>query len=216
MDENDWLAEEFEMHRGRMKTVASRMLGSSTEADDAVQEAWLRFNRSDTGSIENLGAWLTTVVSRVCLNMLQTRRSHPAVPMEPDLPDPPASPVTGSDPEQEALLADSVGLASLVVLGDLECDHRHDHRSDGLQAGSGHQGTEMGGEGIEVFFTVPDIEDGDALTLAEATVHLHALRFNSGGPKLVVDAPVLVFGHVCRTDVDTDHRCHPSLGPWLS
>jgi RNA polymerase sigma-70 factor (ECF subfamily) len=119
MDEKDWLAERFEMHRGRMKAVASRMLGSSTEADDAVQEAWLRFSRSDTSSIENLGAWLTTVVSRVCLNMLQTRRSRPAVPIEADLPDPGASPLPESDPEQEAVLADSVGLALLVVLDTL-------------------------------------------------------------------------------------------------
>ena len=119
MDDNDWLAGQFEMHRGRMKAVASRMLGSSTEADDAIQEAWLRFSRSDTRSIENLGAWLTTVVSRICLNELQVRRSRSAVPIDPDLPDPAASPITDSDPEQEALLADSVGLALLVVLDTL-------------------------------------------------------------------------------------------------
>jgi RNA polymerase sigma factor (sigma-70 family) len=119
MDEDTWLAERFEMHRGRMKAVASRMLGSSSEADDAVQEAWLRFNRSDPSSIENLGAWLTTVVSRICLNTLQARRSRPVAPLEPDLLEPPGDADTESDPEQEAVLADSVGLALLVVLDTL-------------------------------------------------------------------------------------------------
>jgi RNA polymerase sigma factor (sigma-70 family) len=119
MDEQVWLAERFETHRGRMKAVASRMLGSSTEADDAVQEAWLRFSRSDTSRVENLGAWLTTVISRVCLSMLQARRSRPLAPIEPDLPEPTASPIGDSDPEQEAVLADSIGLALMVVLDTL-------------------------------------------------------------------------------------------------
>jgi RNA polymerase sigma-70 factor (ECF subfamily) len=119
MNENAWLAERFEDHRGRLKAVASRMLGSSTEADDAVQETWLRFSRADTTTVDNLGGWLTTVVSRVCLNMLQARRSRPAVPADPDLPDSVDSPISDSDPEQEAIVADSVGLALLVVLDTL-------------------------------------------------------------------------------------------------
>jgi RNA polymerase sigma-70 factor, ECF subfamily len=87
VDEQVWLAERFETHRGRMKAVASRMLGSSTEADDAVQGAWFRFSRSDTSSVENLGAWLTTVISRVCLNILQARRTRPVAAIEPDFPE---------------------------------------------------------------------------------------------------------------------------------
>src|SRR5579862_2664085 len=88
MEQDAWLAESFEQHRTRLKAVANRMLGSTTEADDAVQETWLRFSRSDTSAVENLGSWLTTVVSRVCLNMLQARRQHPETPMDPDLHEP--------------------------------------------------------------------------------------------------------------------------------
>jgi RNA polymerase sigma factor (sigma-70 family) len=118
MNEGDWLAERFEEHRGRLRAIAYRILGSASDADDAVQEAWLRFSRSDTGAVDNLGGWLTTVVSRVCLNMLQAQRSRPQPPAGPDLPEPPADP-TWSDPEQQALLADSIGLALLVVLDTL-------------------------------------------------------------------------------------------------
>jgi RNA polymerase sigma-70 factor, ECF subfamily len=118
MTERDWLAERFEEHRTRLRAIASRILGSPSDAEDAVQEAWLRFSRTDTSGVDNLGGWLTTVVSRVCLNMLQARRSRPQPPADPDLPEPPASPAE-SDPEYEALLADSVGLALLVVLDTL-------------------------------------------------------------------------------------------------
>jgi RNA polymerase sigma factor (sigma-70 family) len=118
MGEDDWLAERFEEHRDRLRAIAYRILGSATDADDAVQEAWLRFSRSDTTAVDNLGSWLTTVVSRVCLNMLQARRSRPQPPADPDLPEPVATPGE-SDPEHEALLADSVGLALLVVLDRL-------------------------------------------------------------------------------------------------
>ena len=106
----------FEEHRGRLRAVAYRILGSPSEADDAVQEAWIRFNRSDTCGVDNLGAWLTTVVSRVCLDMLQARRSRPAVAA--DFPEEAVEPGE-SDPESEALLADSIGLALLVVLDTL-------------------------------------------------------------------------------------------------
>ncbi len=116
MEDSDWLAARFEEHRPRLTAVARRMLGSSSEADDAVQETWLRLSRSDSDAIENLGSWLTTVLSRVCLNMLQARRSRPEVPLDADAPEPAA---TGSDPEQEALLADSIGLALLIVLETL-------------------------------------------------------------------------------------------------
>jgi RNA polymerase sigma factor (sigma-70 family) len=119
VNEQDWLAERFETNRPQLRAVAYRMLGSLSEADDAVQEAWLRLSRSDAGRIENLGAWLTTVVGRVCLDMLRSRRSHGEVPLEGRLPDVLVDRVDGIDPEHEALLADSVGLALLAVLETL-------------------------------------------------------------------------------------------------
>jgi RNA polymerase sigma factor (sigma-70 family) len=126
MERETWLAESFEQHRGRLTSVANRMLGSTGEAEDAVQETWLRLSRSDTSAVENLGAWLTTVLSRVCLNILQSRRTHPELPLEPDLPELLTDGVPGpgtsagpADPEQEALLAESIGLALLIVLDTL-------------------------------------------------------------------------------------------------
>ncbi|WP_067461990.1 RNA polymerase sigma factor SigJ [Actinomadura macra] len=119
MDERDFLAERFEAHRGHLKAVAYRMLGSLAEADDAVQEAWLRLSRTDADAVQNLGGWLTTVVGRVCLDMLRSRTSRRETPLDERLPDPVISPVDGVDPEQRALLADSVGLALLVVLQSL-------------------------------------------------------------------------------------------------
>jgi RNA polymerase sigma factor (sigma-70 family) len=119
MDETDWLAERFEANRSHLRAVAYRMLGSPSEAEDAVQEAWLRLSRSDAGSIDNLTGWLTTVVARVCLNMLQSRKSRREEPLDWQ-PAEPATPATGgTDPEHEALLAVSVGLALLVVLDTL-------------------------------------------------------------------------------------------------
>src|SRR4051812_5977925 len=119
MSEHDWLAERFEEHRTHLRAVAYRMLGSVSEADDAVQEAWLRLSRSDSREIENLGGWLTTVVGRVCLNMLRTRRTRREQPLDVHVPEPIVSREGGLDPEYEALLADSVGLALLVVLETL-------------------------------------------------------------------------------------------------
>ncbi|MGV9868012.1 sigma-70 family RNA polymerase sigma factor [Rhodococcus koreensis] len=119
MNENDVLAQQFETHRRHLRAVAYRMLGSLTEAEDAVQESWLRLSRTDTDSVENLGGWLTTVVARVCLNMLQSRRSRREEPLDGQVPDPVVTLTDGSSPEQEAVLADSVGLALLVVLGTL-------------------------------------------------------------------------------------------------
>lgn len=119
MDERAWLTERFEEHRVRLRAVAYRMLGSVSEADDAVQEAWLRLSRADTGSVENLAAWLTTVVGRVCLNMLRTRQSRREEPLDVQAPDPISGVEDEVDPEQEAVLADSVGLALLVVLDTL-------------------------------------------------------------------------------------------------
>ena len=119
MDDQEWLAQGFEANRAHLRAVAYRMLGSPSEADDAVQEAWLRLSRSDTGGIENLGGWLTTVVARVCLNMLSARSSRREEPLGVHLPDPAGGPEDGIDPEQEALLADSVGPALLVVLDAL-------------------------------------------------------------------------------------------------
>lgn len=119
MDEIDLLAERFETHRRFLRGVAFRMLGTSVDADDAVQEAWFRLSRSDTGEVENLRSWLTTVVARVCLDMLRSRRSRPEEPVGEQLPEPVVGREDGIDPEQEALLADSVGLALLVVLETL-------------------------------------------------------------------------------------------------
>jgi RNA polymerase sigma factor (sigma-70 family) len=119
MDEHDWLAERFEEHRTRLRAVAYRMLGSLSEADDAVQEAWLRLSRSHGSDIDNLGGWLTTVVGRVSLNMLRSRRVRREEPLGVHLPEPIVDRADGTDPEHQALLADSVGLALLVVLETL-------------------------------------------------------------------------------------------------
>ena len=119
MHRDDALADSFEAHRTRLRAVAYRMLGSVSEADDAVQEAWLRLSRSDDERIENLGGWLTTVVARISLNMLRTRRSQREEPLGVHVPEPIVSRADGVDPEYEALLADSVGLALLVVLDTL-------------------------------------------------------------------------------------------------
>jgi RNA polymerase sigma-70 factor (ECF subfamily) len=119
MDERTWLAERFEEQRTHLRAVAYKMLGSLTEADDAVQEAWLRLDRAGADDVDNLAAWLTTVVARVCLNMLRTRKSRREDPIEVHMPDPVIGPAEGGDPEHEALLADSVGLALLVVLDTL-------------------------------------------------------------------------------------------------
>jgi RNA polymerase sigma factor (sigma-70 family) len=119
MNEREYLAERFEEHRTHLRAVAYRMLGSLSEVDDAVQEAWLRLSRADATSIDNLGGWLTTVVAHVCLDMLRSRTSRREEPFAPDAPEPVATGTRGSSPEQEALLADSVGLALLVVLDKL-------------------------------------------------------------------------------------------------
>jgi RNA polymerase sigma factor (sigma-70 family) len=119
MKEQDWLAEQFEEQRPRLRAVAYRMLGSLSEADDAVQDAWLRLSRSDAGKIENLAAWLTTVVARQSLNILRSRNTKREQPLHVHLPDPVIDPADGTDPEHEALLADSVGLALLVILETL-------------------------------------------------------------------------------------------------
>ena len=119
MDERDWLAERFQEHRPRLRAVAYRMLGSTSEADDAVQEAWIRLSRSNAGEIDNLEAWLVTAIGRVALNMLRARRTRREEPLDAHLPDPLVDPADGIDPEHEALLADSVGLAMLVVLETL-------------------------------------------------------------------------------------------------
>src|SRR2546422_2191991 len=122
MDEHEWQAERFEENRTHLRAVAYRMLGSLSEADDAVQEAWFRLSRSDTSAVENLRGWLTTVVARVCLDMLRSRKSRREEPLDAHVPEPPemiTSREDALDPEHEALLADSVGLALLVVLETL-------------------------------------------------------------------------------------------------
>jgi len=119
VDQQEWLAHQFEDHRPRLRAVAYRMLGSLSEAEDAVQDAWLRLSRSDTSEVENLGGWLTTVVARVALNMLRMRNTRREQPLDVHVPDPVVDPADGTNPEHEALLADSVGLALLVVLETL-------------------------------------------------------------------------------------------------
>jgi RNA polymerase sigma-70 factor, ECF subfamily len=124
MARTDWLAERFEENRPHLRAVAYRMLGSVSEAEDAVQEGWLRFSRADTSGVENVGGWLTTVVARVCLDMLRSRGSRREDPLTAPGPDSMAIPDQGADPEQEVLLADSVGLALIVVLETLAPDER--------------------------------------------------------------------------------------------
>lgn len=119
MDEHEWLAEQFEANRSHLQAVAYRMLGSLAEADDAVQESWLRLSRSDTSGVENLGGWLTTVVARICLDMLRSRTSRREESLEASASEQGVEREGGIDPEQEAILADSVGLALLVVLDTL-------------------------------------------------------------------------------------------------
>jgi RNA polymerase sigma factor (sigma-70 family) len=119
VDERDWLTERFEEHRPRLRAVAYRMLGSVSEADDAVQDAWLRIDRADASAVQNLHGWLTTVVARVCLNHLRSRAARRADPLDIHVPDPIVSREDADDPEHAALLADSVGLALLVVLETL-------------------------------------------------------------------------------------------------
>jgi RNA polymerase sigma factor (sigma-70 family) len=119
VNERDWLADQFEANRTHLRAVAYRMLGSVSEADDAVQESWLRLSRANAEEVANLRAWLTTVVARVCLDMLRSRKSRREEPLGPHVPEPIVSRADGLDPEHEALLADSVGLALLVVLEQL-------------------------------------------------------------------------------------------------
>ena len=120
MPEQEWLADKFEENRGHLRAVAYRMLGSLNEADDAVQEAWLRLSRSDAGTIENLGGWLTTVVSRVCLDMLRSRTSRKEETLDPEVAGPIGNSERRRNPEQETLLADSIGAALLIVLDRLD------------------------------------------------------------------------------------------------
>jgi DNA-directed RNA polymerase specialized sigma24 family protein len=119
MEEREWLTEGFEQHRPHLRAVAYRMLGSVSETDDALQEAWLRIRKQDPGTVENMQAWLTTVVGRVCLNMLRSQRARREELPEVRVPDPDVTLADTVDPQQEALLADSVGLAMLVVLDAL-------------------------------------------------------------------------------------------------
>lgn len=119
MEEREFLTNRFEEHRAHLRAVAYRMLGSLAEADDAVQESWLRLNRSDADAVRNLGGWLTTVVARVCLDMLRSRAARREVPLQTHVPDPIVEPVDNADPEHQAVLAESVGLALLVVLDAL-------------------------------------------------------------------------------------------------
>ena len=134
MDGSDWLADRFEEQRIRLRAMAYRMLGSIAEADDAVQETWLRLSRADTSGVDNLAGWLTTVTARVCLNLLRARGKRAEEPLETHVPDPIVSLPDAPDPEQEALLADSVGLALHIVLeslapGESEQEHRAQYRA---------------------------------------------------------------------------------------
>ena len=120
MDDRDWLADQFEENRGHLRGVAYRMLGSLSDADDAVQESWLRLSRTGADGIDNLGGWLTTVVARVCLDMLRSRQSRREEPLAPPSGNEPPAPRAKADPEREAMMADTVGIALLVVLDRLD------------------------------------------------------------------------------------------------
>src|SRR5918996_2713782 len=124
MAQQDWLAERFEAHRPHLRAVAYRMLGSVSEADDAVQDAWLRLSRSDAGAVDDLRAWLTTVVARLSLNMLRSRKTRREAPLDAHVPDPIVSGADGINPEHEVLIGDSVGLALQVVLDTLSPPER--------------------------------------------------------------------------------------------
>jgi RNA polymerase sigma-70 factor (ECF subfamily) len=124
VSDQEWLAQQFEEQRSHLRAVAYRMLGSISEADDAVQDAWLRLSRADRSEVKNLRAWLTTVVARVALNMLRARRTRREQPLDVHVPDPIVDPADGTDPEHEALLADSIGLALLIVLETLTPSER--------------------------------------------------------------------------------------------
>src|SRR4026207_148191 len=134
MNERNYLAEQFEENRAHLRSVAYRMLGSVSEVDDAVQEAWLRLSRAETAGIDNLGGWLTTVVARVCLDMLRSRKSRREERFTPHAPEPVATGTRGSSPEHEALLADSVGLALLVVVDRVPPGARPAFVLDGMYA----------------------------------------------------------------------------------
>ena len=149
MDQQSWLTERFEENRPRLRGVAYRMLGSLSEAEDAVQEAWLRLNRIDTATVENLGGWLTTVVSRVCLDMLRSRKSRREEPIDAQVTEPSVVRGEGADPEGEAVLADSVGVALLVVLDTLTPAERlafvlHDLFAHAVRRDRFHRGTVAG------------------------------------------------------------------------
>jgi RNA polymerase sigma factor (sigma-70 family) len=124
MQEHDWLAAQFETHREHLRAVAYRMLGSLSDADDAVQASWINLSRSDTNQVENIGGWMTTIVSRICLDMLRARRSRPEAPSDLPAPETVRSADEGTNPEREAQLADSVGIALMVVLNTLAPDER--------------------------------------------------------------------------------------------
>ena len=151
MDQQSWLTERFEENRPRLRGVAYRMLGSLSEAEDAVQEAWLRLTRIDAATVENLGGWLTTVVSRVCLDMLRARKSRREEPIDAQVTEPSVVRGEGADPEGEAVLADSVGVALLVVLDTLTPAERlafvlHDLFGHAVRRDRFHRGT-VGGRG---------------------------------------------------------------------
>jgi RNA polymerase sigma factor (sigma-70 family) len=124
MSETDWLLSRFEQQRPQLRAVAYRMLGSLAEADDALQDAWVRVSRAAADDVENLGAWMTTIVARVCLNMLRSRNVRKEEPLETRLPDPIVTPEGAPEPEEQALLADSVGLALQIVLDTLSPSER--------------------------------------------------------------------------------------------
>ncbi len=124
MPENEWLAQQFEAHRAHLQRVAYRMLGSQSEADDAVQESWLRLSRSNTSDVENLRGWLTTVVARICLDVLRSRKSHREQPLDAEAAEPIQNHHDEHDPEHEVLLADSLGIALLMVLNALSPEER--------------------------------------------------------------------------------------------
>jgi RNA polymerase sigma-70 factor (ECF subfamily) len=217
MSESRWLTEQFEENRGHLRGVAYRMLGSLSEAEDAVQECWLRLSRSDTGNVENLGGWLTTVVARVCLDMLRSRKSRREEPLETAPPQPPGKGGIAPDPEAEAVLADSVGYATLVVLDRLNPAERiafvlHDlfdipfdeiARITGRSPESARQLASRARRRVRGVTTLPETELAEQRSLVER--FLAALRLGDATKLIEVLDPAFA--------VNADATAAPGVGP---
>jgi RNA polymerase sigma factor (sigma-70 family) len=224
----EWLADQFEGNRAHLRAVASRMLGSVTQADDAVQESWLRLSRSGASDVESLGAWLTTLVARVCLDMLRSRRARREEPLGAHVPEPIVSREDGVDPEHEALLADSVGLALLVVLETLTPPERlafvlHDMFAVpvgeiapivGRSPAAARQLASRARRRVRGAAPVPDSNVARQRQLVDA--FLAAARRGDFGALLAVLDPDVRCGSTVARAPRAHRRSSEALRPWLS